>query len=202
MLFTAFLATTFCALAAADGTTIVPEFAAEWGADVTIMSYASTAASVVGINALYTTYQIKCLDDAPKAECHIDTPWTLIEGPGTYSLTGVYTGWSSGTVDIVTATRLLDCTFTSSSLSASCSASYKATGTIGGMSYSTSTSLSTSPIPTESITYYAMLVTAGAKAFTEPQATQTPGAAFAAAKPLITAAPLGAVAAVAIAALF
>ncbi|KAJ5620260.1 hypothetical protein N7510_004244 [Penicillium lagena] len=201
MHFTAFLTTTLGALVAADGTTIVPEFAAEWATDVTILPYASTAASVAGINALYTTYQIKCLDDAPKAECQIDTPWTLIEGPGTYSLTGVYTRWGSGDVDL-TATRQIDCTFTSSSLSASCSASYKATGTIGSISYSTSTSLSTSPIPTDSITYIAMLVTAGGKSFTEPQATQTPGAAFAAAKPLITAAPLGAVAAVAIAALF
>ncbi|KAJ5832503.1 hypothetical protein N7474_000814 [Penicillium riverlandense] len=202
MLFAAFLATVLGALVAADGVTIVPEFAAEWATDLTIMGYASTAASVAGINALYTTYHINCLDDAPKTDCQIDTPWTLIEGPGTYSVTGVYTGWSSGDGNAVTATRLIDCTFTSSSLSASCSANYKATGTIEGLSYSTSTAVSTSSIPTDSITYLAMYITAGAKSFTEPQATQTPGAAFAAAKPLITAAPLGAAAAVAIAALF
>lgn len=191
------LATTFSVLAAAasSSTTTVPYFFPEF--PVTIPYYASTAASVAGINALATTYEIKCLKDAPKSDCDIAHPWTLIQGPATFSFTGVYTAINNA----LTATRDLKCTYTSTSLSASCSISYEATGSTSGASYSTGTVFSTSPVPTDSISYYGMLVTAGIESFTAPQATQTPGAAGAPPKPLITAVPLGAAAAVAVAAL-
>ncbi|KAL5362853.1 hypothetical protein BJX96DRAFT_109841 [Aspergillus floccosus] len=170
---------------------------------VTIPAYDSTAASVAGINALATTYHIKCLDGAPKSDCQIETPWTMIQGESTFSFTGVYTSGTAST-DAVTATRDLECTFSSYSVSASCSLSYAATGSWDATAYSTSTSTSTKNIPTESVTFYALEVTGGVDSFTAPAATKTPDAAVAlpAAKPLITAAPVGAAAALAVAAMF
>lgn len=202
MRLTPLLAPVFAALAAADTTTVGYFGVNGWGNSVDMPGYTSTAASVAGINAIATTYQVDCMDDAPKTECHIKKPWTVIQGPQTYSITGAYIGWSTGKVNAVTATRDLGCTFTSYSESASCSYTYKATGTVNGLDYSTSVSDSTSNIPSGSISYYALPVTAGAPSFTAPAATKTPDAAAGPAKPLITACPLGAAAAVAVGAMF
>lgn len=119
------------------------------------------------------------------------------------SFTGVYTAsdWlNDGSA--VTVTREVECSFTHSSESASCSFSYQATGSNDGVNYAVSTSASTSSFPPKSITWAEMEVTGGVASLTAPQATQTPGAAVVAAKPLITAAPLGAAAAIAVAAMF
>ncbi|EAU34250.1 predicted protein [Aspergillus terreus NIH2624] len=177
-----------------------------FGADVftvEIPRYDSTAASVAGINALATTYHIKCLDGAPKSDCQIATPWTMIQGESTFSLTGVYTYGTTATA-AVTATRDINCAFSSYSVSASCSFSFAATGSWDATAYSTSTSSSTKNIPTESVTFYELEVTGGVDSFTAPAATKTPDAAAAlpAAQPLITAAPIGAAAALAVAAMF
>ncbi|KAL4893700.1 hypothetical protein BDV59DRAFT_201476 [Aspergillus ambiguus] len=176
------------ATAAADSkTTTVPFFAPEVFT-VTIPAYTSTAASVAGINAVATTYHIKCLDDAPKSHCQIATPWTMIQGDSTFSFTGVYTSGTEAT-DAVTATRDIDCAFTSSSLSASCSISYSATGSWDATAYSTSTTSVATNIPTESVSFYGLEVTGGVDSFTAPQATKTPDAAVQPARqPLITAA--------------
>jgi hypothetical protein len=190
-------AAAFSGMVAADSTTTTVGF---FGApfDITIPLYTSTGASVAGINAVATTYAVSCLDGAPKSDCHIDHPWTIIQGPTTFSLTGVYTAWSTGK-NAVTVTRSEKCSFTHYTESASCSVSYRATGTAQGTSYSTATS-GASSFAAKSITYYQLPVTGGLSSFTAPQATQTPGAAAAAAGParaLITAAPLLAAAAAA-----
>ncbi|PYH92384.1 hypothetical protein BO71DRAFT_301478, partial [Aspergillus ellipticus CBS 707.79] len=142
---------------------------------VTIPSYASTAASVTAINALETTYLVSCLASAPTSLCHIEHPWTIIQGETTASLTGVYTAWSSGS-DAVTATRDLACSFTSRTESVSCTLSYKATGTFDGSSYATSTSTK-GKFATDQVEYDQLLVTGGVESFTKPQATKTPGVA-------------------------
>ncbi|RMJ23919.1 hypothetical protein PHISP_05226 [Aspergillus sp. HF37] len=197
------LAPVLAALAAADSTTTVGYFGADNVATgVRIPFYTSTAASVAGINAIATTYRVDCMKGAPKSDCQIATPWTIIEGPGTHSFTGAYTASSEGHYTSVTAVREMDCTFTSSSVSASCSFSYMASGTADGYAFTTSASGSTSKIPSDSVTHYALPVTAGISSFTAPQATRTPDAAAAPAKPVITACPLGAAAAVAIGAMF
>lgn len=188
------LATAFSAMVAAQSTTTIGFFAPAIPS-ITIPYYTSTGASVAGINAVATTYDVSCLAGAPTSDCHIDTPWTFIQGPTTFSMTGVYTGWSSGS-DAVTATRNIKCSFTSLTESASCSISYRATGTSYGVSYSTATSGALS-VATNSIMYDALLVTGGLSSFTAPQATQTPGMAAAGpAGALITAAPLAAAAAI------
>lgn len=188
-------------VAIADDTTTVGYFGADW-TSITIPKYKSTAASVAGINAVETTYAVSCLKDAPKSDCHIDEPWTLIQGSETYSFTGVYTAWETGKDDKdkgVTVTRDIQCSFTSYSESAGCSISYQATGKVDGTSYSTGTS-SSSTFKTDQVDYYQMPVTGGLSSFTAPQATETPDAARAVgpARALITAAPLAAAAAVAI----
>ncbi|KAI9044158.1 uncharacterized protein KD926_001982 [Aspergillus affinis] len=184
----------------AEDTTTVGYFGADW-TSIEIPRYKSTAASVAGINAVATTYAVACLKDAPTSDCHIDKPWTLIQGSETYSFTGVYTAWESGKDkdNGVTVTRELQCSFTSFSESAGCSLSYEATGKMDGTSYSTGTT-SSSTFGTDKVDYYEMPVTAGLSSFTAPQATETPDAARAAgpARALITAAPLAAAAAVAI----
>ncbi|KAJ5139322.1 uncharacterized protein N7515_004170 [Penicillium bovifimosum] len=191
---------TMAALAAAETTTTIGFLGADF-VDITIPSYTSIAASITGINALATTYVVKCLKDAPKSDCHIEDPWTIIQGQNTMSLTGVYTAWSTGDVNAVTATRDIQCSFTAISESVSCSISYQMTGTVNGMSTSTSTSTSTKTIPTDKITYYGLAVTGGIESFTATEATHTPSGAAGAQKPLITAAPMGVAAALGLAAL-
>ncbi|KAJ5994224.1 hypothetical protein N7451_009948 [Penicillium sp. IBT 35674x] len=175
------LAVTLAALAAGESTTTVGYFGynAGLGDEFGPFIFSSTAASVAGINALATTYEIKCLSD----------------GAATYNFAASFTY----TNDEITATytETADCSFTSHSESASCSWSASITGSSSGGNLASSTSSSTSNIPTASITYWDLEVNGGVASYTAPQATKTPGAAAAPAKPLITAAPLFAVAAAA-----
>jgi hypothetical protein len=183
------LATAFSGFVTAQTTTTVPYFGPDW--NIEIPRYTSTGASVSDINALATTYVVSCLSGAPTTECDINTPWTIVQGPGTMSYTAVYTAWLDGGVNGVTATESFECSFTSYSTSPSCSMSYEVTGTTGGVSYSTSTSSTGSVTGT----YYGLDVTGGLASFTAPQATSTPGVAAAGpARALITAAPLAAAA--------
>lgn len=193
------LAVTLAALAAGESTTTVGYFGynAGLGDYVGPFVFTSSAASVAGINAAATTYEIKCLSGAASSECQIDDkhPWTLIQGPSTYNFEASFTLTS----DEITATytETAKCSFTSYSESASCSWSASITGSSSGGNLASSTSSSTSNIPTASVTYWELEVTGGVASFTAPQATKTADAAVAAVKPLITAAPLFAAAAAA-----
>lgn len=203
MLLTSFLVTALAALVtAAESTTSKPYLGAGFDWASKIPNYQSTAASVAGINAHATTYEISCLSNAPKSICQIETPWTLIQGSTTFSFTGQYTASTTGKVGTVTVSRHFDCSFTSTSVSASCSFQYQVTGSNSGVEYSTASSTSTTSVPTSSMKYYAMPVTGGVSKFTGTQATQTTGAAGPTARAMMTGAPLGAAAAVAIAAMF
>ncbi|KAJ5914590.1 hypothetical protein N7504_003473 [Penicillium tannophilum] len=193
------LAVTLAALAAGESTTTVGYFGynADIGDVVGPYFFTSTGASVAGINAVATTYEIKCLSDAAASECQIQDkhPWTLIQGPSTYNFAASFTFTS----DEITATytETADCSFTSYSESASCSWSASITGSSSGGNLASSTSSSLSNIPTASVTYWELEVTGGVASYTAPAATKTPDAAAALAKPLITAAPMFAVAAAA-----
>ncbi|KAJ5860420.1 uncharacterized protein N7529_007730 [Penicillium soppii] len=197
MYLTSFLVTALATLAtAAESSTSKPYLGAGFDWASKIPNYQSTAASVAGINSHITTYEISCLSNAPKSVCHIETPWTLIQGSTTFSFTGQYTAATTGKVGTVTVSRHFDCSFTSTSVSASCSFQYQVTGSNSGVEYSTATSTSTTSLPTKSMKYYAMPVTGGVSKLTSTQTTKTTGAAA-----MVTAAPLGAAAAVAIAAM-
>lgn len=190
----------FAALATAESTTSIWFFGNAYLWNSHIPRYTSAAASVAGINADATTYHISCLNDAPSTDCQIKTPFTMIQGPQTFSFTGVYTAERTGGLQI-TAYRDFDCKFTSSSISASCSFSYSATGSASGMKYATSTSTTTSNIPSKSVTSYKLAVTGSADSLHKSTATTTSNGAAGPFQPLITAAPIG-VAAVAVAGIF
>ncbi|KKK12814.1 hypothetical protein ARAM_001178 [Aspergillus rambellii] len=190
------------AVKADDSSSIIGYFSPSW--DATLMQYGgwtSTAASVAGINAVATTYEVGCRKNAPATDCDISHSWTIIQGPETVSLTGQYIASTSGkeTSYDLTVTQSYECALKSWTESASCTMSVGITGDLDGASYASSTSSQAtySPVPTTEY-YYRLTVTGGLDSFTAPQATQTPGAA--AGKPvgaLITAAPVLAAAAVA-----
>lgn len=191
------LATTLAAMASAESssTTRIGYFGGgmDYAHSISLHPWTSTVASVAGINAVATTYEIECDSDAPKTDCEIATPWTMIQGPQTYSLVGEWTSSGEG-VNAITGTQDFDCTFAATTATPSCSFSVEASGTKGGVATSTSTSTSTSDLPTESYTWYGLDVTGGAASLTATEATQTPTDNAAAA--MITAGPVGAVAAV------
>ncbi|CAG8081945.1 unnamed protein product [Penicillium salamii] len=202
MQLTSFLVATLASLVtAAEQSTTRPYFGYgfDWASKLPYPT--STAASVVGITSHLTTYEISCMTGAPKSRCDIDTPWTLIQGSTTFSFTGKYTAATTGRVGTVTIDQEHKCSFTSTSQSASCSLEYEVTGSQSGTTYSTATSTSASNIPTSSVKYYKLPITAGVSKLTSAQTTSTTGGAAPTAKAIITGAPLGAAAAVAIAAM-
>jgi hypothetical protein len=202
-----FLASALAALATAaePSTTTVSYFGIE--ADlpyVNIGSYTSTAARVAGIDKYATTYEIACMKGADK--CAIHHPLTLVQGPTTFSFSGQVTITTAGGTGV--ATNVMACSFTHSSESVSCSWSAAVTASVEGYTTSISASESSTSIEPSSVSYSALTVTDGIYAFTadataSASAVQiTATGAAAAAKPLITAAPLGAAAAAAFAAMF
>ncbi|KAJ5996712.1 hypothetical protein N7522_008372 [Penicillium canescens] len=202
-----FLASALAALATAaePSTTTVSYFGVE--ADlpyVNLGSYTSTAARVAGIDKYATTYEIACMKDADK--CAIHHPLTLVQGPTTFSFSGEVTVTTAGGTGV--ATNVMACSFTHSSESVSCSWSAAITASVQGYTTSISASDSSTSIEPTSVSYSALTVTDGIYAFTadataSASAVQiTATGAAAAAKPLITAAPLGAAAAAAFAAMF
>ncbi|KAL4790270.1 hypothetical protein BDV19DRAFT_372591 [Aspergillus venezuelensis] len=179
-----------------DATTAVGYFAPkdsfqdDASTTIAVPTYASTAASIVSVNALETTLAIACLDDAPTSICSIKDPWTMIQGISTYSLSAQYTAleWNPP----VTATLDYKCDFENYSESASCTYSMSYSGSESGVERTSSYSSAVS-IPTEDATYYRMLVTGGVDKLSEPEATETPGAAAGFAGPvqaMVTAAPM------------
>ncbi|KAE8354147.1 hypothetical protein BDV28DRAFT_147390 [Aspergillus coremiiformis] len=155
---------------------------------ITVPVYSGTAGSVAGIDATATTYHIGCRKNAPKSLCQIDRPWTMIQGEETFSLTGIYTAWSSGK-NAVTAIRNYDCKFKHSTESASCAMTVQVTGTVEEDTWSSTASMNAS-VPSDQVTYYGLEVTGGLESFTKSQATQTPGVAA-----VVTAMPLAGAAA-------
>ncbi|KAJ5473892.1 hypothetical protein N7475_003458 [Penicillium sp. IBT 31633x] len=192
--------------AAAPGTTAITYFSSE---DETGMDLSSSendfAARVIGISEQATTYEISCAKSAK--QCTLQSPITMTQGPETYSVSMVgstKTGGAEGHVTVVQA-----CSFTQSSESAVCSWTLDITASQGGNTISTVTS-GTESIEPESVTYRTLEITDGVYAFTAEAtgsaspvkitATASAGGAGAA-KPLITAAPLGAAAVAAFAAM-
>ncbi|KAJ5872387.1 uncharacterized protein N7529_004740 [Penicillium soppii] len=183
-------------------------------------AYTSTAARVIGSDSTATTYEIGCLKGA--AKCALPHSVTLIQGPATYSMSGEYSIQTLGATGIITDVE--ECSFTHTSESVSCSWSVAFTVSSGDITVSTSNIDSSTSIAPESVKWRALEVTAGAATSTASGsgtkatsgatstasgsgtkatagATST-GAAAAIAKPLITAAPMGAAAIAAIVAMF
>lgn len=185
------------ALASAQSTTVISIFEAfdkDNPYSVTYSMYKSLGGSVAGINADYTTYELQCMSGAPTTDCSMDTPFSLIAGPTTMSYSKPLTVEVYG--HTATVSQDVQCSFTHKSESAVCTNSEY----VSYSGQSTSTVI-TKSIPTEDVFYYPVTVTAGLSLFDSPQATQTPNAAAGAPHPMVTAAPLGAAAVLAAAAL-
>jgi hypothetical protein len=222
-----FLVSALAALVAADepSTTIFEYFGLKNPASgLDLRGYSSTAARVVAIGKDATTYEVACLEGA--SQCSLDHPATIVQGPTTYSASMVMT-MSTGSATAV-GTNIEHCSFTRVSESAVCTWTWDFVGSVGDYTNSGSSSGSES-IAASSISYHHVTITNGANVLTgaatasssgvkatstassggatastsEVKVTPTPssGAAAGAAKPLITAAPLGAAAFAAFAAM-
>lgn len=201
-----FLTSALAALASAadSGITTVSYFAIDNDSGINIGAYSSTAARVVGIDKHATTYEVACMKGADK--CALQVPATIIQGENTYSVSMQVTVKTQGAEAHATAVEA--CSFTHSSESASCSWYFGYTASAKGVTISTQTSDTTS-IASDAVTYRALEVTDGVYALTaEATASDSPvkvtptasAGGAGAAKPLITAAPLGAAAMAALAA--
>lgn len=188
----------FAVLASAQSTTVVSYFEAfvnNSPYSISISKYHSVGASIAGINAEHTTYEVDCMSDAPQSECSFAAPYTMVAGPTTLSYSRpIPFQFGSATY---TVQNDLQCSFTHKTESATCTGSVSIS--YGGQSTST---VATHSIPTSDIWYQPLTITAGLEKLNSPQATQAPGAAPAPRQPMVTAAPLGAAAALAAAALF
>jgi hypothetical protein len=210
------LASAFAALAAAEsGTSTISYFGLN--ADINTYgarpgAYTSTAASLVGSDSTATTYEIACMKGASK--CALPHPMTLIQGPATYSMSGEISIETMGATGIITDVE--ECSFTHMSESVSCSWSVDFTVSSGDITVSTSNIDSSTSIAPDSVSWRTIDVTAGLDAATSTTSGSTTGAttgaasteastagatstgatstgaAGAHARPLITAAPMGA----------
>ncbi|PYI00831.1 hypothetical protein BO78DRAFT_288166, partial [Aspergillus sclerotiicarbonarius CBS 121057] len=187
--------------AKAESSTVIGLFSPAWDAELQKYGgWTSTGASVAGINAIKTTFEVGCLKDAPKTDCDMKHSYTVIQGPETVSVSQIYTASTSdaSTSYELTVTESYECSLKSYTESASCTMSIGMTGSADGATVASSTSAK-STYKTATSSYYSLVVTAGLNSFTAPAATETPGAAAAAGPvgALITAAPVVAAAVVA-----
>ncbi|KAJ5194113.1 hypothetical protein N7491_001448 [Penicillium cf. griseofulvum] len=204
-----FLVSALAALVAADepGTTTIKYFGViNLVNGVDLGGYSSTAARVVTIGKYATTYEVACLEGA--SQCALNHPATIVQGPTTYSASIEATVVTAGATAI--GTNIEHCSFTRVSESVVCTWSFEYTASYGDVTTSISDSSSES-IAASSISYQHLTITDGAYALTgaatasasgvKVTPTASSGAAAGAAKPLITAAPLGAAAFAAFAAM-
>ncbi|KAJ9299880.1 hypothetical protein DTO271G3_2764 [Paecilomyces variotii] len=112
--------------------------------------------------------------DAPSVKCALHQPFTVTEGPSTWSVSAIFSGTTAG----IEATITIDqkCKVTSSTQLASCSESVGLQVSTDGLSTSTGTTTITS-YSSDEIYYPTMTVTGGIDKLNQPQATQTPDAA-------------------------
>ncbi|KAJ5605156.1 hypothetical protein N7510_010310 [Penicillium lagena] len=198
MHFPSLLVPALAALTAAQSTTVISIFEAfieNPYIPVTYSTYASLGGSVVAINAEATTYKVACMSGAPKSDCNVREPYTIVAGPTTISFAQTFPFDIYGVSG--TANEDIACSFTHSTESAQCIATVAITS--GDVSTSTTSTIS---VPTDDISYKPITITGGLSLFNSPQATETPDAAAGPHRALVTAAPLGAAAAIAAAAFF
>ncbi|PWY69191.1 hypothetical protein BO94DRAFT_477881 [Aspergillus sclerotioniger CBS 115572] len=110
-------------------------------------------ASVVAANPTATTLAVTCA-----TSCILPSPFTITEGPSTFTLSAVYTISTQGVQEKITLVE--DCAITGSTQGASCSVSYGVEATYKGVSTSTSYATVTQ-IPASEIFYEAIEVTGG-----------------------------------------
>ena len=197
---------TLAALAAAQTTTVhwLGLLDSENNYDVDPSMFKSLAARVAAIDKTATTYEVRCASGVEDGDCGIksDKPMTLIQGPNTFSVSIGLDTKIHGVSASLDGER--ECSFTHSSEHVSCTLDMTLSASAQGESTSTAWSFSSSDIPATQISYYPLTVTDGVYAFTADataSATAVKITATGGAVPMATAAPLGAAAMAAVAAL-
>ncbi|KAJ5198439.1 uncharacterized protein N7498_007556 [Penicillium cinerascens] len=203
MHFSALLVPVLAAVAAAESTTVIEYFAATStvsGLSVSFTSYSSLAGTVLGSDAAGTTYRVGCMSDAPKSDCSIDHPFTMVAGENTLSYSKALTAELGGYTGLIGED--VQCSFTHSTESAACTFTMDVTVSSDDVTTSTQTTTTIS-YPEKSVTYDKLTVAATTTGSSDASATGASSTDAAAGhKPRATAVPLGAAAAIAVAALF
>jgi hypothetical protein len=129
-------------------------------------------ASIIDANAVATTLAIKCEGNIypPGDHFALCSPFTITQGPSTYSVSAVYSGSAGGVEE--THTVVQDCDITSSTELATCTLSAKVEVSALGRKTVTSSS-ATVTLHSGDIWYTPVAVTAGAEKLTADRATQT-----------------------------
>ncbi|KAF7588007.1 hypothetical protein BBP40_006436 [Aspergillus hancockii] len=158
-------------VAADDSTTVVQILNGHYNT----LAFDDLRGSVVGGDAQATTYAVNCKDGS--SSCPLTKPFTITQGPSTFTMSAVYTMSTGGAKG--TATILQDCDITSSTATAVCSVSLGVKAAYDG--HSTATSLATKATATGSaeVLYEALTITAGLSNFNKvgPTAATPTGAA-------------------------
>ncbi|RAL05064.1 uncharacterized protein BO80DRAFT_334488, partial [Aspergillus ibericus CBS 121593] len=110
--------------------------------------------SIISANPTATTVAITCA-----TSCVLPSPFTVTEGPSTFTMSAVYTISTEGVEEAITIVE--DCAITSSSLGASCSVSYGIEATYLGVSTRSSFATVTQ-VPASEMFYEAVAITGGA----------------------------------------
>lgn len=208
MRFSALLVPVLAALAAAQSTTVIEYFAATKTEDIpgmyfSVSSYSGIGGTVLATNAAGTTYRIGCMTGAPGSDCSLDKPFTMFAGPNTLSYSKILTAEVDGYKGLIGED--VQCSFTHSTESAMCTFNMDITVSLDGVTTSSATVMTVS-YPENSVIYDKLTVTATATATGASVASGTGASSADAAAGLhnirATAVPLGAAAAIAVAALF
>jgi hypothetical protein len=163
-LFIAFLANSL--VTAQDASTTVIQVIA---AGTTQPPTLGVAGSIVGVNAVATTIAIVCTSS--NTDCPVVNPWTVTQGPSTFSMSAAWSTYSEGLEVGLTIDE--NCKITSSTAGATCTNSIGVEASYEGQSSSTN-SIEKPTFAADEITYQTLLITGGVEKFSQPSATQTP----------------------------
>jgi hypothetical protein len=133
---------------------------------------AGIAGSIVSVNAISTIIAIQCTSS--NTDCPITSPWTITQGPSTFSMSVAFSTLSEGVEVELTIDE--NCKITSSTAGASCTNSVGFELSLDGSKTSTNT-IEKPTFTAGDLSYQKLLITAGVEKFSQPQATETPGAA-------------------------
>ncbi|KAB8230304.1 hypothetical protein ETB97_007195 [Aspergillus alliaceus] len=158
-------------VAADDSTTVVQILNGHYNT----IAFDELRGSVVGGDAQATTYAVNCKKDS--SSCPITEPFTITQGPSTFTMSAVYTLNTLGAKG--TGTLVQDCDITSSTATAVCSVSLGVQAAYKGQSTSTSFATKATGTGSAEVLYEPLTITAGLGNFNKagPTAATSTGAA-------------------------
>ncbi|PWY92194.1 hypothetical protein BO70DRAFT_259273, partial [Aspergillus heteromorphus CBS 117.55] len=160
---------TTTATTGSSNTTLIPIFDVETTGTPTPTTFSGYAGSILSVNADATTIIVSCT----VAACSIATPYTLIQGPSTFSMSQAVSSESLGVEVWMTITE--ECHITAST-SAVCSNLARMKVSAYGEEQTTKTAYVVTATGTQ-IYADVLVVTGGIEKLNSPQATESAGAA-------------------------